>query len=161
MFCDAERSVTFMFWQLYVLELLHCVQLRFVALRHVTFTLCCFTLCSNIFPPSVSAPSSCHIGDLNSCLPDLELEFLAIRMLGWVSAGFSTMPALLLHMSLVFHRWLSIRENDFIAGRAYGKMFKIEYLCRIEYGFQNLMSWDHKDSVSAKKYQKNFMLVYL
>jgi hypothetical protein len=31
-----------------VLELLHCVQLRFVTLRHVTFTLCCFTLCSNI-----------------------------------------------------------------------------------------------------------------
>jgi hypothetical protein len=40
--------VTFTFWKLYVLELLHCVQLRFVTLRHVTFTLCCFTLCSNI-----------------------------------------------------------------------------------------------------------------
>ncbi len=37
-----------MFWNLYVLELLRCVQLRFVTLRHVTFTLCCFTLCSNI-----------------------------------------------------------------------------------------------------------------
>jgi hypothetical protein len=37
-----------MFWKLYVLELLHCVQLGFVTLRHVTFTLCCFTLCSNI-----------------------------------------------------------------------------------------------------------------
>ncbi len=37
-----------MFWKLYVLELLRCVQLRFVTLSHVTFTLCCFTLCSNI-----------------------------------------------------------------------------------------------------------------
>jgi hypothetical protein len=30
-----------MFWKLYVLELLSCVQLRFLTLRHVTFTLCC------------------------------------------------------------------------------------------------------------------------
>ncbi len=40
--------VTFMFSKLYALELLRCVQQRFVTLRHVTFTLCCFTLCSNI-----------------------------------------------------------------------------------------------------------------
>ncbi len=40
--CDAVHYVTFTFWKLYVLELLHCVQLRFVTLRHVTFTLCCF-----------------------------------------------------------------------------------------------------------------------
>ncbi len=39
----------FMFWKIYVLELLSCVQLRFVTFRHVTFTLCCFTLCSNIY----------------------------------------------------------------------------------------------------------------
>jgi hypothetical protein len=32
------------------LELLRCVQLRFVALCHVTFTFWCFTLCSNIEP---------------------------------------------------------------------------------------------------------------
>ncbi len=40
MFCDAVRYVTYMFWKIYVLELLHCVQLRFVTLCHVTFTLC-------------------------------------------------------------------------------------------------------------------------
>jgi hypothetical protein len=33
-----------MFWNLHVLELLRCVQLRFVTLRHVTFTLSCFKL---------------------------------------------------------------------------------------------------------------------
>ena len=38
----------FTFWKLYVLELLRCVQLRFVTLGHVTSTLCCFTLCINI-----------------------------------------------------------------------------------------------------------------
>jgi hypothetical protein len=48
MFCDAVCYVTFTFWKLYVLELLHCVQLLFVTLHHVAFTLCCFTLCSNI-----------------------------------------------------------------------------------------------------------------
>ncbi len=55
-FCDALLYVTFTFWKLYVLELLHCAQLRFVKLCHVTFTLCCFTLCSNIvsFPPCYS-----------------------------------------------------------------------------------------------------------
>jgi hypothetical protein len=42
------RYVTFTFWKLYVLDLLGCVQLRFVTLRHVTSTLCCFMLCSNI-----------------------------------------------------------------------------------------------------------------
>jgi hypothetical protein len=46
--CDAVHCVSFMFRKLYDLELLCCVQLRFVTLRHVTFTLCCFTLCSNI-----------------------------------------------------------------------------------------------------------------
>jgi hypothetical protein len=45
---DHAPTPTFMFWKLYVLELLHCVQLRFVTLRHGTFRLCCFTLCSNI-----------------------------------------------------------------------------------------------------------------
>ncbi len=34
-FCDAVRYVMFMFSKLYVLELLRCVQLRFVTLRHV------------------------------------------------------------------------------------------------------------------------------
>ena len=51
MFRDAVRYVTyvtFMLWKLYVLELLRCVQPRFVTLLHVTFMLCCFTLCSNI-----------------------------------------------------------------------------------------------------------------
>ncbi len=48
MFCDVVHYVTFMFWKLYVSELLRCVQLRFVTLRHVTSTLCCLTLCSNI-----------------------------------------------------------------------------------------------------------------
>jgi hypothetical protein len=48
MFCDAVRYVMFTFWKLYILELLRCVQLRFLTLRHVTFTLCCFTFCSNI-----------------------------------------------------------------------------------------------------------------
>jgi hypothetical protein len=43
----------FTFWKLNVLELLRCVQLRFVTLCYVMFmlccvTLCCFTLCSNI-----------------------------------------------------------------------------------------------------------------
>ncbi len=42
------RFENFTFWKLYVLELLCCVQQRFVTLRYVTFTLCCFTLCSNI-----------------------------------------------------------------------------------------------------------------
>jgi hypothetical protein len=42
------RCTTFMFWKLYDLELLSCVQLRFVTLCHMMFTLCCFTLCSNI-----------------------------------------------------------------------------------------------------------------
>jgi hypothetical protein len=41
-----------MFRKLYVLELIRCVQLRFVTLRHVTFTLCCLTLCSNIQIPA-------------------------------------------------------------------------------------------------------------
>jgi hypothetical protein len=52
--------VTFTFWKLYVLELLHCLQLRYVTLRHVTFTLCCFTLCSNIYctPKTYSSMSS-------------------------------------------------------------------------------------------------------
>ncbi len=48
--CDAARYVTFMFWKLYVLELLRCVRLRVVVtLRHVTCT-----LCSNI--PEADAP---------------------------------------------------------------------------------------------------------
>ncbi len=58
-FCNAYVMCTLRFvtvykmWRctlgdVYVLELLHCVQLRYVTLRHVTFTLCCFTLCSNI-----------------------------------------------------------------------------------------------------------------
>jgi hypothetical protein len=38
----------FMFRKLYILELLRCVQLRFLTLHDVTSTLCCFTLCSII-----------------------------------------------------------------------------------------------------------------
>ncbi len=48
MFCDAVRYVTFMFWKLYILELLRCVQLRFVTLRHVTFTLCSNIVSGNV-----------------------------------------------------------------------------------------------------------------
>jgi hypothetical protein len=40
--CDAVRYVMFMFENF--LELLRCVQLRFVTLRHVTFMLCYFTM---------------------------------------------------------------------------------------------------------------------
>ncbi len=53
-FCNSIRFVTLystchlLFKKLYILELLRCVEPRFVTLRHVTFTLCCFTLCSNI-----------------------------------------------------------------------------------------------------------------
>ncbi len=39
------------------------------------------------------------------------------------------------------------------------KCLKVEYLGRIEYDFQKSRvtgSWDHKDSVSAKKYFKKF-----
>ncbi len=48
---DAVNYVTFIFWKLYVLELLRCVRagLRVVTLRHVTCT-----LCSNI--PEADAP---------------------------------------------------------------------------------------------------------
>ncbi len=56
--------LAFMFWKLYVLELLRCVQLCFVTLRHVRFTLCCFTICSNItrtWPPVTTAwPPASH-----------------------------------------------------------------------------------------------------
>jgi hypothetical protein len=44
------------------------------------------------------------------------------------------------------------------------KWLKVEYLGRIEYNFQKSRvtgPWDHKDSVSAKKVIKKFMLVYL
>ncbi len=73
-----------------------------------------------------------------------------------------------------FHRTLSIRGKNFIAGWAYAewitslaehmrKCLKVEYLGRIEYDFQKsrvIGPWEHKISVSAKKFkQKNFMLV--
>jgi hypothetical protein len=68
-----------------------------------------------------------------------------------------------------------MRVTNFIAGLAYAewisslaehtrKFLKVEYLGSIEYDFQKSCvtgSWDHKVSVSAKKVQKNFMLVYL
>jgi hypothetical protein len=76
-----------------------------------------------------------------------------------------------------FTAFLSIRGNDFIAPWAYDdlnagwayegmissltehtrKCLKVEYLDRIEYDFQKFRvtgPWDHKDSVSAKKYKK-------
>jgi hypothetical protein len=65
---------------------------------------------------------------------------------------------------------LSIRETNLIAGWAYAerisslaeharKCLKVEYLGRIEYDFQKSRvtgSWDHKVSVSAKKFKKIF-----
>ncbi len=47
-FCNAIYLVTLTFRKLYILEFLHCVQLRVVTLCHVMFMLCCFTLCSKI-----------------------------------------------------------------------------------------------------------------
>ncbi len=48
-----------------------------------------------VFLPSVSATSSIHAGDSNSCPRDMELcyltKWLASRMLVWVSKGFFTM----------------------------------------------------------------------
>jgi hypothetical protein len=55
------------------------------------------------------------------------------------------------------------KGNDFTANWAYAETLKAEYLGRIAYDFQKscvTSPWDHKDSVSAKKYIKNFMLVY-
>ncbi len=65
-----------------------------------------------------------------------------------------------------FYRTLSIRVNDLNAGWAYEEMIssltehtrkclKVEYLGRIDYGFQKSRvtgPWDHKDSVSAKTF---------
>jgi hypothetical protein len=81
------------------------------------------------------------------------------------------------HTRNEFHRTLSIRGTNFIAGsaRAYAKWIsslaehtrkclEVEYLGRIEHDFLKSRvtgPWDHKVSVSAKKIQKNVMLVYL
>ncbi len=87
------------------------------------------------------------------------------------------------HTQNKFHRWLSICGTNFITGWAYAerissltehmrkqfhrpvaehawKYLKVEYLGRIEHNFQKSRvtgPWDHKDSVSAKKYFKNFL----
>jgi hypothetical protein len=71
------------------------------------------------------------------------------------------------HTRNKFHRWLSMRGTNFIAGWAYAerisllslvehtrKCLKVEYLDRIEYNFQKSCvtgPWEHKVSVSAKK----------
>ena len=58
---------------------------------------------------------------------------------------------------------LSVRRTDLSHAEHARKCLKVEYLGRIEYDFQKSCvtgPWDHKDSVSAKKFKKNFMLVY-
>jgi hypothetical protein len=79
------------------------------------------------------------------------------------------------HTRNEFYRTLSIHGTNFIACWAYAeqislhaehaqKCLKVEYLGRIEYDFQKsrvTCPWDHMVSVSAKKYFKKFMFVYL
>ncbi len=80
------------------------------------------------------------------------------------------------HTRNEFNRTLSIHGTNFIAGWAYAewilslaaehmrKCLKVKYLGRIALDFQKSRvtgPWDHKDSVSAKKENNKFMLVYL
>ncbi len=85
-FCDAVCYVTFMFWNLYVLKLLSCMQLRFVTLRHVTFTLCCFTLCSNIvgwfWLSIVSFGTSCLLFVVMCGLSSIDCRWWLLLVLG-------------------------------------------------------------------------------
>jgi hypothetical protein len=71
------------------------------------------------------------------------------------------------HTRKLFKRWLSNAQpayEEMISSLTEHtrKCLKVEYLGRIEYDFQKSRvtgPWDHKDSVSAKKYTKNFLLV--
>ncbi len=61
------------------------------------------------------------------------------------------------HTGKWLKRWLSILGNDFIADWAYAEMFKIRISRPNRIRFQKSRvtgSWDHKDSVSAKKVYK-------
>ncbi len=77
---------------MYVLELLRCVQLRFVTLRHVTFKICCFTLWSNI--PSLTSPwasqsaSSLFILQLRP-----RIEFVCAKANLFLSVGAAVSPS--------------------------------------------------------------------
>ncbi len=89
-FCNASVMCTLRFvtvyvmWRctlcdVYVLELLRCMQLRFVTLRHVTFTLCCFTLCRT--SRVLVRPST--LEDLQESKTSLESACPSVSILSW------------------------------------------------------------------------------
>jgi hypothetical protein len=68
------------------------------------------------------------------------------------------------HTRSEFHRFLSMRGMESSLAEHTQKCLKVEYFCRIEYNFQKSRvtdPWDHRVSVSAVKFKKKFMLVYL